>query len=221
MPTIQENGQSPTWRNLYEIASTQSGYFTTKQAQEAGYSPQLLQYYVRKKELERVQYGIYRLVFYPHAEREDLVIHWLSFEQQAVFSHKTALSLYELSDVLPAKIHLTLPTSWEKRRLRIPQVIMLHHADIHKKEIQYVDVVPVTSPIRTILDCIRDSAISGEFLIQSISEAQARGLFSFRQLKETAAQKNIKLPTNILHIFEQGKNDRPKIPNTTKLQTGT
>ena len=33
---------SPDWDHLFEIAAAQDGLFTTKQAAEAGYSPQLL-----------------------------------------------------------------------------------------------------------------------------------------------------------------------------------
>jgi hypothetical protein len=32
----------PRWPHLYETATAQEGYFTTSQAAEAGYSPQLL-----------------------------------------------------------------------------------------------------------------------------------------------------------------------------------
>ena len=33
---------SPDWDHLFEIAAAQEGLFTTQQAAEAGYSPQLL-----------------------------------------------------------------------------------------------------------------------------------------------------------------------------------
>ena len=37
----------PSWDRLYEAAVGQEGHFTTEQAAEAGYSPQLLVHHVR------------------------------------------------------------------------------------------------------------------------------------------------------------------------------
>jgi predicted transcriptional regulator of viral defense system len=59
---------------------------------------------------------------------------WLWSERVGVFSHETALGLHELSDVLPARIHLTLPAKWRRRRLRVPKGVVVHHADVDRRE---------------------------------------------------------------------------------------
>ena len=69
---------------LYEQASSQAGYFTTKQARAAGYSSQLLQFYLRERRVERWSRGIFRLVHFPPTDREDLVPIWLWSEQKGV-----------------------------------------------------------------------------------------------------------------------------------------
>src|SRR5438552_2033517 len=90
----------PSWDRLYETAAGQSGHVTTRQAADAGYSPQLLIKHIHAGRIVRVRRGIYRLVHYPAGEHEELVVAWLWFESAGVFSHQTALSLHGLSDAL-------------------------------------------------------------------------------------------------------------------------
>src|SRR5437588_661538 len=119
----------PSWDQLFATAAAQSGHVTTQQAAEAGYSPQLLLKHLRAGRLRRIRRGIYRLVHFPADEHEDLVVVWLWFERAGVFSHQTALALHDLSDAMPAQLHITLPADWRHRRFRIPDGVVLHHAD--------------------------------------------------------------------------------------------
>src|SRR6185312_13920789 len=106
---VSHAAATPDWNRLYETAAAQAGHFTTKQAAEAGYSPQLLIHYLHAQRAVRVRRGIYRLVHFPAGEHEDLVVAWLWSELAGVVSHQSALALHGLSDALPAHIHLTLP----------------------------------------------------------------------------------------------------------------
>jgi hypothetical protein len=81
----------PDWNRLFETAAAQEGLFTTKQAAEAGYSPQLLVHYVLTGKAHRVRRGTYRLVHFPAGEHEELVAAWLWSERAGVVSHQTAL----------------------------------------------------------------------------------------------------------------------------------
>ena len=63
----------PSWDRLYEIASSQQGYFTTQQAAGVGYSPQLLGKHQRSGRVRRARRGVYRLVHFPPGEHEELV----------------------------------------------------------------------------------------------------------------------------------------------------
>lgn len=174
---------SPNWNRLYEMASGQDGHVTTQQAAEAGYSPQLLRKHIQAGRIVRVRRGVYRLVHFPAGEHEDLVVIWLWSERQGVFSHQTALGLHGLSDVLPSRIHLSLPASWSSRRLRVPTGVIVHYADIPKGERSWFGAVPVTSPFRTLQDCSRDK-ISPDLLQQAARDALARGLVGKRELGE-------------------------------------
>lgn len=163
------------WDRLFGIAAAQEGLFTTQQAAEAGYSPQLLVHHVRTGRILRVCRGIYRLVHFPAGAHEELVAAWLWSERAGVLSHQTALSLLGLSDVLPAQIHITLPRKWRLRRLRVPAGVVLHYADLPEADRHWFGAVPVTTPRRTLNDCAR-GGLSPELLRQAAQQALRRGL---------------------------------------------
>ena len=171
------SGIPPDWGALYSIAQSQSGYFTTGQAAIAGYSPQLLRKYLGNGRVVRVRRGIYRLVHFPASEHEDLVVAWLWTEQVGVFSHETALALHDLSDALPAKIHMTIPASWRRRRLRVPTGLVLHYADLGDSDRAGFSAVPITSARRTLRDCL-EANVSPELVRQAVLQARRRGLIS-------------------------------------------
>lgn len=170
-------GGSPDWEALYSTAQSQSGYFTTGQAVTAGYSPQLLRKYLGNGRVARVRRGIYRLVHFPASEHEDLVVAWLWAEQAGVFSHETALALHDLSDALPAKLHMTLPMSWQRRRLRVPAGLVLQYANLDDFDRTGFSAVPITSTQRTLRDCL-EANVSPELVRQAVLQAQQRGLIS-------------------------------------------
>ena len=176
MPRISANGSTPNWDRLFEVASEQAGYVTNAQAAEAGYSLPLLQFYVHKGRLERVQRGVLRLVHYPPGDNEDLVPLWLWSEQEGVFSHETALMLHSLSDALPAKRHMTVPTGWSKRRLRLPKGLVLHFAEIPKGARTWLGPVPLTTPLRTVADCA-SADVADDLVRQAVQQGARRGMF--------------------------------------------
>lgn len=171
----------PDWNRLFETAAGQEGLFTTQQAAEAGYSPQLLVHHVHSGRVVRVHRGIYRLVHFPAGEHEGLVAAWLWSEQAGVVSHQTALALYELSDALPAHVHLTLPSAWRRRRFRVPPGVMLHHADVPPEDRSWFGAVPTTNVRRSLNDCAR-AGLSPELVQQAARQAIRRGLVAKAEL---------------------------------------
>lgn len=174
---------APDWPHLYEIAAAQEGHFTTAQAADAGYSSQLLNHHVKNGRMLRIRRGIYRLVHFPAGDHEGLTVLWLWSEHAGVFSHDTALFLYDLSDILPHQAFLTLPKSWRTRRLRVPKGVRLYYGDVPKKDRRWHGAVPITAPARSIIDCAR-SGLSPEFVLQASHEAIERGLVSREKLSE-------------------------------------
>jgi predicted transcriptional regulator of viral defense system len=165
----------PDWQTLYGIAAYQEGHFSTAQAAEAGFSPQLLAHHLRSGRIRRIRRAVYRLNQFPEGDHEDLVVVWLWSDQRGVFSHETALYLHDLSDALPAKIHLTLPSSWSSRRLRVPRGVMASFADVPDQDRSWVGCLPVTKARRTLEDCA-EAAVSPELIAQALAQARDRGL---------------------------------------------
>jgi predicted transcriptional regulator of viral defense system len=173
--------RKPKWDLLFETASAQEGYFTTRQAAQAGYSTQLLLKHIHAGRVVRTRRGIYRLVHFPSGEHEELVTAWLWSEQAGVISHQTALALHELSDTLPANVHLTLPRAWRSRRFRVPAGVVLHHADVASDDRAWFGAVPTTNPRRTLNDCAGED-LPPDLLRQAAQQALRRGLVARAEL---------------------------------------
>ena len=60
-------------RELSDLAQTQGGYFTAKQATKAGYGRRHLDYHVKVGNFERVDRGLYRLPTVPPSVHDDLI----------------------------------------------------------------------------------------------------------------------------------------------------
>ena len=168
----QENAEA-----LYKIAAEQGGYFTAAQAREAGYAYSQQHYHRTRGNWQRIDRGIFRLRDFPPSEREDL-IRWSLWSRdqkgvpQAVVSHETALTVHELSDVMPAHVHLTVPRGFRKR---VPVGCILHVASLTKGEVEFRPGYLVTTPLRTLID-VAGSVLSQEHLDVAVREALERGL---------------------------------------------
>ncbi len=180
---VEPHPDRPDWSLLFEVAVGQEGLFTTEQAAEVGYSPQLLVHHIHAGRVVRVRRGIYRLVHFPAGEHEGLVAVWLWSERAGVVSHQTALALHGLSDALPAHLHLTLPTAWSRRRFRVPSGVVLHYGDVPPEDRSWFGAVPTTNPRRSLNDCAREN-LSPELLRQAAQDALRRGLVTRDELRD-------------------------------------
>jgi predicted transcriptional regulator of viral defense system len=104
-----------------------------------------------------------------------------------VFSHETALALHDLSDALPGKVHMTVPPSWRRRRLRVPAGLVLHFADVGDTDRASYSAVPVTAPLRTLRDCI-EANVASDLVRQGILQARRRGIVSAKDEARLVAE---------------------------------
>jgi predicted transcriptional regulator of viral defense system len=174
-------------RRLFEIAEQQQGFFSTKQAKAAGFAENTHPYHVQVGNWIREYRGIYRLALFPTADRPDLVL-WALWsrnraeEVEGVYSHQTALSLYDLSDLNPAKLHMTVPTDF-RRNSEIPGILVLHYANLRESDVQNAQGFKFTRPLRTILDLIEADTVERNFIRQALRQAIDRGLISRQQIR--------------------------------------
>jgi predicted transcriptional regulator of viral defense system len=174
-------------RNLYDAAEPQYGFFTTKQAIEAGYDESKHGYHVRAGNWIREYRGIYRLRNFPSPERPDLML-WFLWSRdrndvpQGVYSHDTALAVYDLSDINPSKLHMTVPKLF-RRNSAIPKILVLHKAALEPTDFQEIFGVRATTPLKTIMDLIAAGKTDDTILRQAMGEGLARGLITQRQIE--------------------------------------
>jgi hypothetical protein len=175
-------------RRLFDLAEQQQGFFTAKQAKAAGFAENTHPYHVQAGNWTREHRGIYRLALFPTPDRPDLVL-WSLWsrnrkeEVEGVYSHQTALSLYELSDLNPAKLHMTVPENFRRNSV-IPGIVVLHHRDLPKSDIQAGPGYMYTRPLRTILDLIEAGTVEGTFVRQALRQAVDRGLITRQELRD-------------------------------------
>jgi len=70
---------------------------------------------------------------------------------------------------------MTLPATWTGRRLRVPQGVVLHYADVTKDERGWSGSVPVTKAARTLIDCAA-SNVEPLLVRDAFEDAADRGL---------------------------------------------
>lgn len=182
MPSATRN-----YQRLYDVAAEQGGFFTTKQAIQAGYGTNSHSYHVRRGSWIREHRGIYRLANYPLGERPDLMRWYLwsrnrDEQPQGVYSHETALALHELTDINPVRLSMTVPRGF-RRNSAIPDILDLRFDSVAEEEKEQLFGVSVTSVLRTVTDVIEEGHLSKDLLRQAISEAVRSGRISKRRLK--------------------------------------
>lgn len=164
---------------LFALAEEQDGLFTSKEARSLGIQDSVLVRLRQRGRLERRSRGVYRIVHYPAerlAQYREAIL-WAQASngpERIALSHETALLLYEISDVNPPRVNLTIPVSARMRRVH-PKWIEIHRADLAAEDIQLHEGMPTTTVERSILDVLAATHRS-DFARQAITDALRKGL---------------------------------------------
>jgi predicted transcriptional regulator of viral defense system len=188
------------YQNIYDIAENQAGYFTAKQAFEAGYSRPNLLYQTRRGKFIRVYRGVYRLALFPGSPIEDLFLALLRAGPKSVISHESALSVYDLSDVMPGEIHITLPRTSSRRG----KGIRYHTKTISDYDITQYEGLRITTVGRTIID-LAESGFEPVQLKKAIEEAINRGFITEDDLLKQAKKKGKRVYNTIRFYLRREK----------------
>ena len=180
-------------RKLREAAEAQGGYFTSRQAAAAGYGYSHLAYHVAAGKVERVAHGLYRLLsvaISPHDELIRLAL-WSRDRReqpQAVASHATALTVHELTLLLPDRVHLTVPRGFRKKP---PAGCVLHPRELARTEVELREGFAVTTPLRTLVDAAQSADVPHEEVVRAARSALDRGWVVRTALADAFAREQV------------------------------
>lgn len=167
---------------LYRVASLQGGYFSAKQAIGCGYGNNNFMYFVHKQEWIPVIRGIYRLRDFPDGERDEYSLWslWVGLKGDrpiGVYSHLTALSYYELSEVIYPKLCITVPERYKTSR-KIPKILSIYKDNIAETDINFIGVYAMTKPERTLIDVAGKGMMDMDHLANSVLLAYEKAYIS-------------------------------------------
>lgn len=141
---------------LRDLAMEQNGLFTRHQALDRGVSLAAVNNYLAKGRVERVAYGIYRYLDLPGDAFWQYEIALLrTGDPHAALSHETALAIWDISDVSPARYHVTVPHA---RRIRRSDndLYVVHEQQLAVDQVTWWEQMPIVTVPTAIEQCIAD-----------------------------------------------------------------
>jgi predicted transcriptional regulator of viral defense system len=168
------------YTQLAEVANERYGFVMPDDARELGINPMTLVRMAERGQIERRGTGLYRFPLTP-ASRLDPYMEAALWPRGArgVLSHETALELYELSDVHPAKVHITVPHSHRVRR-GVPSAYVLHHEDLGPDQITMHEGIAIVTPIHAIRQA-HEASLGAALVGQAIDQGEDGGRLTKRQ----------------------------------------
>ena len=187
----------PDLAALETLALQQGGYFDRQDAQTHGVGDRLLHYHVRTGRFERCFPGVYRLSRAPITQHDDLLQALVWTNYRGAISHESALALYGLGDVMPTRVHLTVPPDF--RRTTSPYV--LHRSTLAPDEVTDYDGIRVTTPARSIADAAA-AGMDPEQVVKAVQQGLERALVDHGQLLTIAQRPRYRNRRTTLPLIE-------------------
>jgi predicted transcriptional regulator of viral defense system len=166
---------------LEAFALAQGGYFDRHDALRHGLTDTLLRYHTHAGRLERVLPGIYRLATAPPHPFDEYILAWVWTNYRGAISHESALALYDLADVLPTRVHVTVPRPFH----RTSAPFRVHLAPLADDEVRMYNGVRVTSPARSLIDAAATGTDPTQ-IHKATRQMLARGLVDVDALRAAA-----------------------------------
>ena len=184
---MRQRSQSDPFSALMQIAQEQQGYFTTRQAIEAGYADNTHTYHVRTGNWQRIQRGIYRLAHLSPAEDgfTPAYLLWTRGRDDkpvGVLSHETTLSYFQLGDFNPSKIHITVPAGF-RRNSPTPKAVALHCGTLVPAEITLLRGMRICRVARALCDIVHKTPVALAECKLVVAEARRRGVILDSEIK--------------------------------------
>lgn len=167
------------YKQLAERAADTFGYVTGEDARALGIPMGTLNALSRRGQLDRVDRGIYRVPLIPPTRLDQYMLATLWPDRRGRISHESALDLYGISDVNPARIHVTVPQGYRTHR-EVPTLYALHQEDIALADRESFEGVPVVSAAKAIRQA-HAQHLRRSLLEQAIDEGLRDGWLTRRE----------------------------------------
>jgi predicted transcriptional regulator of viral defense system len=174
------------YTQLAERAAERFGYVTGEDARALGMPMGTLNALARRGQLERIDHGIYRVPLIPPGRLDQYMLATLWPDGRGWISHESALDLYGLSDVNPAKIHITVPAGYRTHRA-IPPLYVLHREDIAPADQDSFEGIRVVSAAKAIRQA-HEQRLRRSLLEQAIDDGIRTGWLSRRDADRLRAE---------------------------------
>jgi predicted transcriptional regulator of viral defense system len=163
---------------LRELAGEHDGFFTTLEAGAAGVPSVIVAQLHKRGRVKRVAQGLYRFPRWPTSEFQQYqeAVLWPQVYRRldySLISHDSALEFYNLTQLNPSVIHVTLPEHTRIRRAA-PSWIRLHFVAVSESDRRWEHRVSVVGIPRAIEDVAETRGLN--VVHQAVSEARERRL---------------------------------------------
>jgi predicted transcriptional regulator of viral defense system len=185
-------------RGLEAFALAQGGYFNRHDAHAHGITDTLLSYHTQTGRFERILPGVYRLRAAPISPCDEYLLAWVWTNYRGAISHESALALYDLADILPARVHITVPRPFH----RTSAPFQVHLARLPPEEIQLYKGVCVTTPARAIVDAAATGTDPAQ-IHKAIQQAIERGLVDASTLRAAAIRHPNQHQRDVRRLIEE------------------
>jgi len=141
----------------------------------------------------------------PEDRHEDVIAAWLRFRaRQAVVSHDTALTLYDLAPSRSHEIHLTLPRNRRPRSTTTVAGVALHTTvtPLRRDDLSRRFGVVLTGPARTIAD-VADAGADPSGVLEAVRRGLASGLVSRAELRRAARVRSARVRQLVERAIEE------------------
>jgi len=167
------------YNQLAERAAETFGYLTAEDARDLGVPLGTLNALSRRGQLVRVSHGIYRMPLIPPSRLDQYMLATLWPDGRGCISHESALELYGISDVNPARVHVTVPARYRTHR-EIPALYALHREDLTDRDRGSFDGIPAVSATKAIRQ-LHEQHLRPSLLAQAIDEGLRGGWLARRE----------------------------------------
>jgi predicted transcriptional regulator of viral defense system len=161
------------YNEIFDLAAEQYGYVTTADVHDLGIDIRRLSDLKKRGQADHPAVGLYRLNAIPATRWDPYMAAALWHHGLGVVSHETALDLYDVSDVNPAKIHVSIPRTPRLTRTP-PPAYVVHREALAPHETTRLEGVPIVTLEKAIRQCARAN-LRPDLLRQAIENGRRTG----------------------------------------------